>query len=310
MSAAPVTVLMAVRNGSRFLRTAIDSILSQSLTDFQFLIVDDESTDDTRQILRSYGNPRIKVLSLERNVGQTAALNLGLRHAQSPWIARMDADDFSAPTRLEEQMQVLEADPGLACVGTAVWEFQDDPAVVETVRRRPEHHDQIRRAALYGAGMIHGSIVVRRAALLEVGAYDERYRYASDREMFIRLLRRHPARNLNKPLLGIRRHPAQDSFSKGAADEYIAIFRRLMNQEGFTAEEREILRRNLAYSYLFRAKCHRKLAAPAGVLRDWGWALRTSPRTCLRSALGTVGRFVLPSAVQDRLRGDFWRRAS
>jgi len=288
-----VTVLMAVRNGSRYLRTAMESILRQSWSDFRFLIVDDQSTDDTREIARSYADRRIELLCLERNVGQTAALNIGLRKASSPWIARMDADDFSAPSRLEEQMRALGAEPDLACVGTAIWEFQDDPAVVEVVRRRPERHEEIRRAALHGAGMIHGSIVVQRRALLEVGAYDERYRYASDREMFIRFFSRYPARNLPEALVGIRRHPAQDSFSRSAINEYVEIFRRLLQQEGYGPDEREILRSNLAYSYLLRATCEKRLGRYGSSLLDCGRALSASPGACLRGALKATGRAVV-----------------
>lgn len=287
----PVTVLLAVYNGERFLRTAIESVLVQTLRDFRFLIVDDASTDGTRELVRSYADPRIELLALQRNVGQTAALNIGLRHAASPWIARMDADDFSAPRRLEEQMNALKEEPDLDCVGTAIWEFREDPSVREAVCVRPERHAEIRRASLHGAGMIHGSILVRKEALLAVGAYDERYRYASDREMFIRLFSKHSGRNLPQPLLGIRRHGAQDSFSKGAADEYIDIFQRLLKREEFAPDEREILRDSLAYSYLFRAGCERRLGRLGGSVMDCGRAFSTSPQTCLRGALSFVRRW-------------------
>src|SRR3989338_10031399 len=113
-----VTVLMAVQNGGPYLRTAIESILHQTYRDFCFLIVDDGSTDDSREIVRSYDDRRIELLCLEHNVGQTAALNKGLRHAPTPWIARMDADDYSARTRLEVQIKSLEGEPLLACLGT------------------------------------------------------------------------------------------------------------------------------------------------------------------------------------------------
>ena len=206
----PITVLMAVRNGELFLRTAIGSILKQTYPHFHFLIVDDASTDQTREVVRSYQDPRVELLSLERNVGQTAALNIGLRHATSPWIARMDADDFSAPTRLAEQMALLEEDRSLQCVGTGIWEFLEDPTEKIAVVFRPEGYEQIRRASLLGSGMIHGSILVGRAALLEIGGYDERYRYASDRDLFVRLFSRYKARNIPKLLLGVRRHENQE----------------------------------------------------------------------------------------------------
>ena len=102
-----LTVLMAVYNGERFLRTAVDSILNQTHSDFRFLVVDDASTDSTPELLRRIRDPRLEVFRLDQNVGQTAALNIGLRRAATPYIARMDADDYSAPHRLERQMSLL-----------------------------------------------------------------------------------------------------------------------------------------------------------------------------------------------------------
>ena len=255
---APVTVLMATYNDAGYLPTAMESILGQSYKDFRFLIMDDCSTDRTSELLGAYArkDPRVEVVRLERNAGQTAALNIGLRHAATPWIARMDADDYSAPDRLERQMKALAETPDVACLGTAVWEFREDPAQRDNVVQRPPEHGAIRRAALLGAGMIHGTIVVRREDLIACGAYDERYRYASDREMFIRLFQKVKGRNLAEPLMGLRRHPGQDSYSLRAADEYIDIYLRLLAENGFPAEERRVLRDSLAYSYVFRARCN------------------------------------------------------
>lgn len=290
----PLTVLMAVHNGERFVRTAVDSILHQTDPDFRFLIVEDASTDATYAILSRISDPRLEILRLDQNVGQTAALNIGLRYARTPYIARMDADDFSAPRRLEEQMRVLRRDPSLDCVGTFAWEFLDEPSQRCAVITRPESYPGIRRAALYGAGLIHGTIVVRREALLAIGGYDERYRYASDRDLFIRFLPDHKAVNIPQPLLGIRRHPGQDSFSKIALDEYVDIFARLLADESRHPEETALLKGGLAYSYLRRAEYFRR----QGRMRDWAAdglrALRLSPGTCARHLLRPVVKRFLP----------------
>ncbi len=293
-----LTVLMAVYNASAFIRTAIESIRCQTYRDFDFLIVDDGSTDDTREIVRSYDDARIELLCLERNVGQTAALNIGLRHASTAWIARMDADDYSAAVRLDEEMRMIEEDESLECVGTYAWEFRDDPQVVETIISRPRSHPEIKRAALEGAGLIHGSIVISRVALLEIGAYNERFRYASDREMFLRFLVKHRAANVLKPLLGIRRHPNQDSYSEVAADEYIDIFAGMLVNGGYSPDETAILRRSLSYSYLFRARCRRKKRQHVGWGRDVVSAFCLSPITCLRGFVGSV----FPERLRASLR--------
>ena len=179
-----LTVLMAVHNGSPYLRMAIDSILQQTFHDFCFLIVDDASTDDSREIVGSYDDPRIELMCLESNLGQTGALNVGLRHASTPWIARMDADDYSSATKFQEQMGVLESDHSLKCVGTNAWTFNDDPAVVEGEILKPDNPDGIMQELLRGSPIIHGTIIINKDALLEVGAYNESYRYANDVELF------------------------------------------------------------------------------------------------------------------------------
>ncbi len=305
-----LTVLMAVYNGERFLQPAVDSILRQTYSDFRFLVMDDASTDSTPELLRRVKDPRLEVVRLEKNVGQTAALNLGLRRVSTAYIARMDADDYSAPERLERQMSRLREETALDCVGTHAWEFSDDPSVRMSIIRRPESYPEVRKAALHGAGVIHGTILIRREALLEIGGYDERYRYASDRDMFIRLLPKHRAVNLPQPLLGIRRHPGQDSFSKIAADEYIDIFERLIMEDGYgEVEQPSVLRGNLAYSYLFRANYFRKNRRYGEWAADWLRAVRLSPKTCGRSMLGTAAKRLLPEQLLGSLRKGYLRPA-
>ena len=304
-----LTVLMAVRNGGRFLSAAVESILAQTHRDFRFMILDDASTDETPVRLREYAarDPRVDLIFLESNIGQTAALNLGFQNAKTRWIARMDADDFSAPGRLEAQMKAVAAHPEVACVGTAIWEFHDDPAQIHEIKRRPQEHEGIWRAALHGSGLIHGSVVIDRQAVLDVGGYDERYRFASDRDLFARFLKRHRAHNLSEPLLGVRRHEAQDSFSLRAADEYIDIFERLLREDGFSAEERRILRGSLAYAHLFRARCFRAARRYAPSWKDQALALKICPKTFLRSSGGSVARGLVPKQLRGLLRRDFER---
>lgn len=301
-----LTVLMAVHNGMPFLRTAIESILKQTYRRFHFLIVDDASTDETRDIVRSYDDPRIELLCLERNVGQTAALNIGLRHASTPWIARMDADDYSAPTRFEEQMRLLDESGSLTCVGTFAWIFRDDPHMVEGTIERPLDSAAIRRGLLHGAPMIHGSLVIRRAALLEVGAYNERYRYSADRDLYNRLLTRYPAANVPQQLLGIRWHESQGSFSNVATDENIEIFSRMLVGSEYTPKEKTVLRRSLAYTYFARAKGWAAQRQYGELLQDLARAFRASPTRTLRG----LAAYPIPDRMRVRLRQRFSRKPS
>jgi len=283
----PLTVLMTVHNGGRYLRMAIESILAQTYRTFCFLIVDDASTDDTRAIVASYGDPRIHLVSLDRNVGQTAALNVGLQYARSPWIARMDADDFSAPSRLELQMSAVETDHSLDCIGTFAWVFKEDPKVVEEVIEKPLQDAAIKRQLWHAVPLIHGTLVMRRSAMLEAGGYDERYRYSADWEFYGRFLARSCAANLPQGLLGIRRHATQGSFSKVSLDENIEIFSRALASHQGSCEE-AVLRESLSFTYCMRAKYHGAEGRFRLMLRDMGYALRWSIATALKQAIAAA----------------------
>lgn len=280
-----LTVLMAVHNGAPYLRTAIESLLRQSYTAFRFLIVDDASTDETREIVRGYADRRIQLVCLERNIGQTAALNVGLRRISTPWIARMDADDYSAPTRLEEQLCALQADRFLQCVGTFAWVFRDDPTVVERILKRPIDHAAILRGLFQGTPIIHGSLVISRQALIEVGGYDERYRYTADRELYARILPRSRAANIPKPLLGVRRHDGQHSMSTVAAEEYLRLIAGMRAASVCSPHETRLIRATLTAAYLVRARHYGAESRYGELLRDLLCAVWCSPLTVMERLL-------------------------
>jgi glycosyltransferase involved in cell wall biosynthesis len=273
-----VTVLMAVHNGMAYLPTAVESILRQTYDRFEFLVVDDASTDGTPAWLRGLGDPRIRLVPLPRNVGQTAALNVGLRAATTPWIARMDADDFSAPTRLEEQLRALEADPAVRCLGTFAWVFREDPQVIERVVQKPLDDAGIRRELLIGTPIIHGSLIVHRETLLGAGGYDERYCYSADRELYHRLLPRCRAANLPRLLLGARRHTQQGSSTRRSAQESVQIIHDVLRARTWTRADRALLRRGLSSAYRFLGRCEIAERRHAAGLQAFGRAAGLSPR--------------------------------
>ena len=239
-------VLMTVYNGGPYLRTAIESILQQTYRDFHFLIVDDASTDDSREIVASYHDDRIELLALKENVGQTAALNIGLHHASQTWIARMDADDYSAPTRFEEQMLALDADDSIVILGTHAWTFREDPNVVDGEFITPLGYVEIKRQLLRGSPLIHSSMIAKRSALLEVGAYDDRYPHSADIDLYDRLMDKHKAANLPLKLYGIRRHGQQGTRTKDAQNETVAIFCRRLESDRYSPEEQAVIKASLA----------------------------------------------------------------
>jgi len=118
MNQPQLTVLMPVYNGGPFLRSAIESILNQDFSDFDFLIIDDGSTDGSHEIAASYADPRIRLESNGRNLGLIATLNRGLDLARGTYVARMDADDIAFPDRLSKQLTFMEAHPEIGLCGT------------------------------------------------------------------------------------------------------------------------------------------------------------------------------------------------
>ena len=297
-----VTVLMTVYNESRWIRTSIDSILSQTYPDFRFLIVDDASTDDTREIINSYDDPRIQLVCLDKNVGQTAALNVGLRLVETPWVARMDGDDFSAPERLEAEMKVLADDPSLSCVGTWAWIFQDNPDDHQGEVILPEDYAAILRHLLRGVPIVHGTIVAKTTALLDVGAYDERYRYAADLELYDRLLPKYSAVNLPQKLLGIRHHPGQGQRTRTSLDEVIAILSGRLETSRYSPEEAGIIRTSLSRHLIVLARQSVGVGHFGEGLSALSRAFRISPKTFFWHTFTVFIGYAVPARHRTRLK--------
>src|SRR4029079_12299348 len=113
-----VTVLMSVYNGERFIEATVRSVLGQTFSEFEFLIVNDGSTDRTRELVASYNDPRVRLVDNNGNIGQTRSLNRGLRMAAGELIARQDSDDVSEPERLRKQVNFMDSHPEVALLGT------------------------------------------------------------------------------------------------------------------------------------------------------------------------------------------------
>ena len=171
MREKPVTILMPVCNAADYVAQSIESILRQTFQDFDFLIVQDGSSDHTSDILFDYAHrdPRIRVLTHEKNVGLTKSLNQGIGRITSDLVARMDADDVSLKDRLKVQMDFMKTHEEYALVGTAWREMSKD--LKRTIReiRPPVHHSEIVKRIVIKNTFCHSSVMIRRKALLSVG---------------------------------------------------------------------------------------------------------------------------------------------
>ncbi len=219
-----VTVLMPVYNGSRYLDEAIESILNQTFMDFEFLIIDDGSTDDSIKIIRSYRDSRIRLVENENNLGQSTSLNKGINLALGEYIARMDQDDISLPERLEEQINYFKNHTDISVLGTW-WKAIEDGEGNKIYKelRLPEDPDTCAFwMYFYGNQPIaHPCSMFKKNEIKELGGYNEYYKVAQDLELWLRaLLNKLKFANVPKFLFHYRLHQNQGSKSVQAETEH------------------------------------------------------------------------------------------
>ncbi|MDB5250970.1 MAG: glycosyltransferase [Flaviaesturariibacter sp.] len=198
-----VCVLMPAYNAERFIGAAIRSILDQTFTDFEFIIINDGSTDRTEAIARSFADPRI-VVHTQPNSGIAAALNLGLSVAMAPLIARFDADDIAAPTRLERQYARIHQSPGLVLVGSSADYIDEDERFVFSWRPPAFDHETIFGISRLECPFIHSSVLFRKDAVVALGGYDSNAFTFEDHLLWTKLLPHGRTCNLPESLLRVR----------------------------------------------------------------------------------------------------------
>ena len=194
---------MTVYNGMPYLEHSIDSVLSQSLEDFHFVIVDDGSTDVTADYLASLADPRIQILT-QANQGTAAAANNGLRLVDTPFVARMDADDVAMKHRLATQLKFMQAHPDVGIVGAQIAPAGDKS--VGRSLRLPTEHDEIFESMMSGThGMAHSVIMIRTEVLKSLNGYWS-LPLIDDWDMMLRVGEVSKLANLNEVLLHYRVH--------------------------------------------------------------------------------------------------------
>lgn len=214
-----VTVLMSVYNGEKYLRQAIDSILAQTHSDFEFVIYDDCSTDSSAEIIASYRDKRIVFRRNKTNQGLTKNLAEGVALARGEYIARMDADDISMPERLERQVAWMDAHPEVTILGSRVMYFTKDGN--SGVTNDPLDDETIKAILLVSFTMLHPTIMIRKADLVDKGVnYDSSFRYSQDHALYFECILRHlKFANHPEPLLRMRSHGESISKAKHAVQQ-------------------------------------------------------------------------------------------
>jgi hypothetical protein len=207
---------MSVHNGERWLRPAIDSVLAQTWRDFEFLILDDASTDDSVAQIEAVNDPRIRLIRLPENIGLTASLNRGLREARGEIIARQDSDDLSSPERLEKQIAFLDQHPEVAVVGTQA-RLIDAEGRSRGDRDLPVAPASVRYLSLLDNPVLHTAATFRNRIIRdELGGYDESFPCCQDYDLWTRVMARHDVCNLPEKLVQVREHSTSISATRKA----------------------------------------------------------------------------------------------
>ena len=239
-----VSVVMPVYNGERYLAEAIASILGQTYADFEFIIVDDGSTDASAEIICEFAerDPRIQLIRLEHNMGNATARNNGISVASGKYVAVMDCDDICLPDRLRKQLTFLETHPEIDVIGFTKWLVDQDLKPLTGISV-PQEHPLIVWGLFFGANIVH-HVLMRREPLVAAGGYDAGFKVSCDTELWSRLIATSRFANLLDILMLYRQHPqaisAKHKDQQRAAG--VVIIRRMLERLWGEAPETTVQR--------------------------------------------------------------------
>lgn len=203
MTAIPITVLMPAYNAEKYIVEAIDSVLSQSFSDFELLIVNDGSTDRTAEVITSYKDKRVKLIN-QSNGGVSAALNTGLKEARGKYIARFDADDVCYPQRLQLQFDFMEAHPDYIVIGSDANYMSEEGEFLFKYINIGHTNEEINERIDVYCPFVHSSVFYRKEPVLSVGGYEVNAHSFEDYFLWRRLIKMGKMCNFKEPLIKVR----------------------------------------------------------------------------------------------------------
>lgn len=234
MSVPAVSVVMPMYNAGRFVRAALDSVLAQTMGDFECIVVNDGSTDGCRELVAAAAakDPRVRLVDNDRNLGLVPTLNRGLGLARAPFVARQDADDVSAPGRLAAQLERMRARPELVALGTCM-EVVDEQGRSTGVFDVHGPDVLVRWSMFFHHPFAHPTMLLRTDALRQVGGYSEAFPLAEDFDLWERLSAVGRLGNLPQRLVRYLRHSqAVSERQRGRQLDYeLRVRRRIMSRE-------------------------------------------------------------------------------
>jgi glycosyltransferase involved in cell wall biosynthesis len=218
-----ISVLLPVRNDEEYISQSLGSLFEQTYSDFEVIVLDAGSTDTTPEILTACDDPRLRVEQVSEDASLYETLNYGLRIARGQFVARQEADGLSAPTRFERQARYLTETPAVVAVGTAVHLLSPGGARTETIQL--EQWVTI-RILMRQNELVHGTVMIRRAALDAIGGYDPLFTIRGGYDLWLRLLSEGELHNIPEPLYNVRiyREPvSSEAIRKIALSHYFAL---------------------------------------------------------------------------------------
>jgi len=243
-----VSVLMSVHNGEKYLPETLDTLLAQTVSDFELVVIDDGSQDSTHEILRAYAqrDARIRPVRNERNMKLPASLNRGLKLCRAPLVARADADDLYVPQYLETQVGHLHNDPSVGVISSS-FDVADADGTVLYTRYLPTEDPQIRFELLFMSRFLHPTTVFRAGLVHRAGGYNEEFHGAEDYELWARLRDETRFANHPTPLVRYRRHSETISQTRGSPGQQLSlsVSQRLLSgylESSITLEDAAVLR--------------------------------------------------------------------
>jgi glycosyltransferase involved in cell wall biosynthesis len=245
-----ISVLMPVYNGSAFVQEAIESILRQSYSQFELLIINDGSTDNSEEIIKRFNDRRIVYVKNERNLGLIASLNKGLELAKGDFIARMDADDIAMSERFRQQIEVFEKNEGLVVVSSDYIFLKNGK---EKYVKNFAGSDELKSVLLFSPCFAHPTVMMRNIFRKENLKYDPEFIHAEDYKLWTELADYGKFRNVSSPLLKYRSHPAQVSTSHKNDQQKSSgeVRKDYLVKLGFRFSDAEIKTHNLIASNIF-----------------------------------------------------------
>jgi GT2 family glycosyltransferase len=199
-----ISVVTAVHNGAAFLNDAIGSILAQTEQDFEYIIVNDGSTDRTQEILGQIQDPRVKIIHQAENMGAAHCLNLAISQAGGDWIAVQDADDISLPNRLERQVDFLKNHPETGLAGSYVKCLYEGRELQKRAKATEQQMNSQSSDLIYGSSFCHGTFMFSKKIFQAIGGYSPKFKIAYDYDLLVKFWQHGPVRKIPEVLYSYR----------------------------------------------------------------------------------------------------------